>query len=115
MADQIVIIERRRYIELAKQAAYAGSHAEPAILIELADLRQKYGPVELLDSSTLPQPDRRRANLDLDWLTVNYAALFRRMTSLEAAVKFGRVLDVVQIILLVMLLSSFALYVMGRL
>lgn len=45
MADQeeIKAIELRRLGELEKQRAYSGVDTDPRILLEISDLRQKYG------------------------------------------------------------------------
>ncbi len=42
-SDEIKAIELRRLAELEKQRAYKGLDTEPEVLLEIADLRQKYG------------------------------------------------------------------------
>lgn len=41
--EEIKTIELRRLAELEKQRAYKGLDTEPEVLLEIADLRQKYG------------------------------------------------------------------------
>lgn len=41
--QEIAGIELRRLAELEKQRAYKGIDTEPEVLLEIADLRQKYG------------------------------------------------------------------------
>lgn len=111
MAARIADAERRRYALLEEQRAIHGYDTPPHVLMELNELRSKYGPIELLDQ---PHVQERRHKLELDiefWGTVTSAAL-RRITAMEQAVKLGRVMDIVIGLLLCVLL---VLAFMGRL
>lgn len=108
MAAKIADAERRRYEILAEQYAIHGYDTPPHIVMELNELRAKYGPIELLDQ---PHVEERRRHLDFDiaWLTANMAIMFRRQTKLEGAVKLGRILDIVMsLMLLVLLMLAFS-------
>lgn len=107
MAARIAAAERRRYEELAVKVAEFGYNTPPEVLMEYQELRAKHGPIELLDQPATPEPEwRRRLELDIDFLTVNMAATFRRQTKLEQSVQLGRWLDMIQIALLVLLLLA---------
>lgn len=108
MAAKITAAEKERYLVLAEQQAHFGYATPPHIILELNELRQKYGPPELLDVPA-PEPDRRRRlDLNLEWLLANVAIMFRRQTQLESGVQLGRWLDIMQIGLLVLVLLGVA-------
>ncbi len=107
MADKIAAAEHKRYEILAEQVAIHGYNTPPEVLMEYQELRAKHGPIELIDQPQIPPPERRRRlELDIDFLTVNMAAIFRRQTKLEQSVQLGRWLDMIQIALLVLLLLA---------
>jgi len=83
MAAEIDEIAKRRYIELAKQQAAYGVATPPEIMLEIADLRLKYGPVEYLDQPMIwrPPPEcRHKMDLDLEFLIAQVASLTNRQS-----------------------------------
>lgn len=81
--EEIGGIEMRRLAELEKQSALYGPQTEPAILIEIADLRNKYG--RTTPSATVAE---RRSNqaLDYEFLMNTVAAALQRLTIIETLV-----------------------------
>jgi hypothetical protein len=76
--DEVRAIELRRLRELEKQAAHLGPKTDPAVLIEIQDIRRRYPDA--------PQSRRRRSytgDLDLDWFSNALAAALRRITVVE--------------------------------
>jgi hypothetical protein len=85
MANEIAEFERRRYVELLKQQAITGYSTEPAILLEIADLRQKYGPIST-DGQTYGGNERRNGkNLQLDFelLMATVSSVVYRVNNVE--------------------------------
>jgi len=80
---EIKRIELRRLAELEKQAAMSGPQTEPAVLIEIADLRNKYPRV--VPSATHTER-RSNAALDYDFLMNTLAAALQRITAIESIV-----------------------------
>ena len=89
MANEIADIEQRRYIELEKQRAAMGMQTAPQILMEIAELRQKYGPVETLGSNGTIRPNERRRKLDgdVDLLISMVGSITNRLTETEHAIR----------------------------
>lgn len=85
MAPEYVIqeIEQRRLGELEKQAALYGPQTEPAILIEIADLRNKYGRTT---PNVTPAERRSNAASDYEFLMNTVAAALQRLTVIETIV-----------------------------
>lgn len=79
--SEIKAIELRRLAELEKQAALFGPQTEPAILIEIADLRNKYPR-----GASAPAPYRSNQALDYDFLMNTVAAALQRLTVIEQLV-----------------------------
>lgn len=85
MAEQIADIEQRRYVELSKRHAAQGYSTPPEVMLEIADLYQKYGPVELLGQAR-PHPERRRElDLDIKFLIAQIGSLTHRQLHIERA------------------------------
>jgi hypothetical protein len=85
MANEIAEFERRRYVELLKQQAITGYSTEPAILLEIADLRQKYGPITT-DGQTYGGSDRRdgkNLQLDFELLMATVSSVVYRVNNVE--------------------------------
>lgn len=80
---EIAIIELRRLAELEKQSALYGPQTEPAILIEIADLRNKYGRTT---PATTPAERRSNQALDYEFLMNTVAAALQRLTVIETLV-----------------------------
>lgn len=81
--SEIAAIEIRRLAELEKQAALYGPQTEPSVLIEIADLRNKYGRT----TPNVTVADRRsNAALDYEFLMNTVAAALQRLTIIEAIV-----------------------------
>ena len=80
---EIKRIELRRLAELEEQAALTGPQTDPAILIEIADLRNKYPRV--VPSATHTER-RSNAALDYDFLMNVLAAALQRITAIETIV-----------------------------
>lgn len=85
---EIKIIELRRLAELEKQRAYSGIDTEPRILLEIADLRQKYGSeATAVSRDANPAQDNRdpRSIRDLwnevDFLRSLIASALQRMNA----------------------------------
>jgi hypothetical protein len=76
-------IELRRLAELEKQAAMNGPQTDPAVLIEIADLRNKYPRV--VPSATHTER-RSNAALDYEFLMNTVAAALQRLTVIEGLV-----------------------------
>ena len=58
--DEIKAIELRRLAVLEQQRAYAGIDTDPKVLLEIADLRQKYGSeATAVSRDTMPAQDGR--------------------------------------------------------
>lgn len=72
-------IELSRLAQLEKQAALFGPHTEPAILIEIQELRNRHG------MATAPSYGRRRTDqmLDFDFLMNTVAQALQRITAVE--------------------------------
>jgi len=88
MANEIAEIEKRRYIELEKQRAAHGISTSPEIMLEIADLRQKYGPVEYIDSvGKIPSERRRKMDLDIEFIIAQIGTLTHRQLHLETAMR----------------------------
>jgi hypothetical protein len=86
MAAEIDEIAKRRYIELSKQQAAYGVSTPAEIMLEIADLRLKYGPVEYLDQPQIwrPPPERRhKMDLDLEFLIAQVGSLTNRQQQSE--------------------------------
>lgn len=103
MAAEIDEIAKRRYIELSKQQAAFGVSTPPEIMLEIADLRLKYGPVEYLDQPQIwrPPPERRhKMDLDLEFLIAQVGSLTHRQQQSEQRDKlFVRNLHVTWLVL----------------
>lgn len=82
--NEIKAIELRRLAELEKQAALYGPQTEPAILVEIQDLRNKYGDARRPNATFA----ERRSNqaLDYDFLMNTVAAALQRLTIIETIV-----------------------------
>lgn len=84
MADEeITAIELRRLGELEKQAALYGPQTEPAVLVEIQDLRHKHG----LSAGRRIRTDRTREAIDYDFLMNVVAAALQRLTGVEETQK----------------------------
>jgi hypothetical protein len=81
--SEIAAIETRRLAELEKQAALYGPQTEPAVLIEIADLRNKYG--RTTPSTTIAER-RSNAASDYEFLMNTVAAALQRLTVIEQLV-----------------------------
>lgn len=81
--SEIKRIEMRRLAELEKQAAMNGPQTEPAVLIEIADLRNKY-PRQA--PSTTHTDRRSNAALDYEFMMNVLAAALQRLTVIEGLV-----------------------------
>lgn len=81
--SEIAAIETRRLAELEKQAALYGPQTEPAVLIEIADLRNKYG--RQAPSATVAER-RTNAASDYEFLMNVVAAALQRLTVIEQLV-----------------------------
>ena len=79
--SEIAAIETRRLAELEKQAALYGPQTEPAVLIEIADLRNKYGR-----PSTTVAERRSNAASDYEFMMNVIAAALQRLTVIEQLV-----------------------------
>lgn len=77
--EDIAPIELRRLAELEKVAAVHGPGTEPAVLIEIQDLRHKYG----LAPGQRTLDARRRSDLEYDFLMNTVAAALQRLTAIE--------------------------------
>lgn len=75
--EDIAPIELRRLAELEKQQALHGPMTEPSILIEIAELRHKYG-------SRRVSVGRNRDEFEYSFLMSTVAAALRRVTAIEA-------------------------------
>ena len=74
MAAEIDDIAKRRYIELSKQQAAFGVSTPPEIMLEIADLRQKYGAIEYLDQPARPTSrNPSKTELDLAFIIAQLA------------------------------------------
>lgn len=80
--EEVTRIELRRLAELEKQAALFGPQTEPAILIEIADLRNKYPRPSPIYSAER----RSNASLDYEFLMNVVAAALQRLTVIEGLV-----------------------------
>lgn len=78
MSDDVRTLEIRRLRELEKTAAQYGSQTDPAILIEIQDLRQKYRRSGRRNNAGT------RAELEYEFLMNTVAAALRRLTAIEA-------------------------------
>lgn len=87
--DEIKAIELRRLAELEKRRAAEGAHTDPAVLIEIADLRAKYGTDATAVSRAASDDSGSRSLADLwsdvDFLRALLTSALRRMTALEEA------------------------------
>lgn len=87
--EEIKRIELRRLAELEKVRAAEGPRTDPAILIEIADLREKYGPAATAVSRAAAADDSPRSIGDLwndvDFLRAMLSSALRRLQSLEEA------------------------------
>lgn len=81
--NEIKRIELRRLAELEKQAAMNGPQTEPSILIEIADLRNKYPRVV---ASATHTERRSNAALDYEFMMNVVAAALQRLTVIEGIV-----------------------------
>lgn len=84
--EEVKTIELRRLAELEKQRAYAGIDTDPKVLLEIADLRQKYGSeATAISRDAQPAQENRepRAIRDLwnevDFLRALISATLRRI------------------------------------
>jgi hypothetical protein len=82
-ADEIKRIELRRLAELEKQQALHGPQTDPAVLIEIQDLRNKYGTTQ---PTAYSAPRRSNQALDYDFLMNTLAAALQRLTVIEQLV-----------------------------
>jgi hypothetical protein len=81
--SEIAAIEERRLAELEKQAALYGPQTDPAVLIEIADLRRKYAR----QAPNATVADRRsNATLDMEFVMSMIAAALQRITVIESLV-----------------------------
>lgn len=89
MANEIAELEQRRYIELEKQRAVTGFATPPQVLMEIAELRQKYGPVETLGMAGPIRPNERRRKLDgdVDLLIAMVGSITNRLTETERVMR----------------------------
>lgn len=78
--SELAPIELRRLAELEKQAAMHGPQTEPAVLIEIQELRHKHG----LGPDRRALDGRRRSDLEYDFLMSTVAAALQRLTAIEA-------------------------------
>jgi hypothetical protein len=97
--EAIAEIEKRRYVELAKKQGRLGMDAPAELMVELAALRARYGPVELLDTDAIEEakpPIQRRArfdrslekmNLDLEFVIQQLANLTHRQLKNETQIQ----------------------------
>lgn len=83
--DDITALELRRLGELEKQAAMHGPRTEPEILIEIQDLRHKYGAATgpTMAGRFVRPPGQRDQKLDYDFLMNTVAGVLRRMLAIE--------------------------------
>jgi hypothetical protein len=77
--DDVASIELRRLAELEKQAALYGPQTEPAVLIEIQELRHKHGA----PARFVRPPGGRDARLDYDFLMNTVAAALQRVAAIE--------------------------------
>jgi hypothetical protein len=77
---EIKRIELRRLAELEKVRALEGPGTDPAILIEIADLRTKYGADAVAVSADAGGPERRLWN-EIDFLRAMLSAALREFAS----------------------------------
>lgn len=78
--DDIAQIELRRLAELEKQAATYGPSTEPAVLIEIQELRHKHGTSPGRFVRPAGQRDKQ---IDVDYLVNMVAGMFRRLIAIE--------------------------------
>jgi hypothetical protein len=78
--DDIAAIELKRLGELEKQAALFGPQTEPAVLVEIQDLRHRHG----ISAGRRVRTDRTRESLDYDFLMNTVAAALQRLTAVES-------------------------------
>ena len=78
--DDIAQIELRRLAELEKQAAMHGPNTEPAVLIEIQELRHKHGAP---GSRFVRSPGQRDQRIDYDFLMNTVAGVLRRVIGIE--------------------------------
>lgn len=84
MAAEIDEIAKRRYIELSKQQAAMGVSTPPEIMMEIADLRLKYGAIEHLDQPARPTSrNPSKTELDLAFIIAQLASLTHRQLHSE--------------------------------
>lgn len=76
-------IELRRLAELERRAALYGPQTEPATLIEIQDLRNKYG---ITQPTAYSAPRKSNQSLDYDFLMNTMAAALQRITAIEQIV-----------------------------
>jgi hypothetical protein len=73
-------IELRRLAELEKERALVGPNTKPEVLIEIADLREKYGADAVVVSANEGGSDRRIWN-EIDFLRAMLSAALREFAS----------------------------------
>jgi hypothetical protein len=78
--DDVAAIELRRLAELEKQAALRGPQTEPAVLVEIQDLRHKYGTST---SRFVRPPGGRDRTIDFDFLMNTVSAALQRVAAIE--------------------------------
>lgn len=83
--DEVAQMELRRLRELEKQAAIHGPQTEPAVLIEIQDLRHKYGALTGPTAALrfVRPPGQRDPQIDYDLLVYNVSGMFRRILAIE--------------------------------
>lgn len=84
--EDIKRIELRRLAELEKVRALEGPGTDPAILIEIADLRTKYGAAAVAVSADAGGSERRLWN-EIDFLRAMLSAALREFASDKEARK----------------------------
>lgn len=85
-AGEIKRIELRRLAELEKVRALEGPGTDPAILIEIADLREKYGPEAVAISANEGGSDKRIWN-EVDFIRAMLSAALREFAADKEARK----------------------------
>lgn len=109
-ADEIKAIELRRLAELEKRRAYEGLSTPPEVLLEISELRAKYGSVATAisreagpDLGTVTLRDLRD---EIDFLRALTTSALRRVTAVEeASSKSARLRNLVFVLLAAGLLA----------